>query len=77
VLRVDHRRDRDIGVRRWLRLWFTFEERVGRREYVVSGLVLALVKYAGDAALVWAATGRISRIHGRVLGHVRALAEAD
>jgi hypothetical protein len=33
-------------VKRWLRLWFTFEERVERREYVVSGLVLALVKYA-------------------------------
>jgi uncharacterized membrane protein YfcA len=44
---------------RWLRLWFTFEERVGRREYVVSGGGLALAKYVGDAALVWAATGRI------------------
>jgi uncharacterized membrane protein YhaH (DUF805 family) len=46
-------------VKRWLRLWFTFEERVGRREYVVSGLALALVKYIGDAALVYAATRRI------------------
>jgi hypothetical protein len=46
-------------VKRWLRLWFTFEEQVGRREYVVSGVLLALAKYAGDAALVWAATGRI------------------
>ena len=46
-------------MRRWLRLWFTFEERVERREYIVSGLALALVKYAGDAALVWGVTGRV------------------
>lgn len=46
-------------MKRWLRLWFTFEERVGRREYVISGIVLAVVKYAADAALVWAATGRV------------------
>jgi uncharacterized membrane protein YhaH (DUF805 family) len=43
---------------RWLRLWFTFEDRVGRREYFVSGIVLAAIKYAGDVALVWFATGR-------------------
>ncbi|MFN2567347.1 MAG: SRPBCC family protein [Gemmatimonadaceae bacterium] len=46
-------------MRRWLRLWFTFEERVGRREYVVSGLALALIKYAGDALLVWAVAGQV------------------
>jgi len=46
-------------VRRWLRLWFTFEEGVGRREYVVSGLALAVVKYVGDAALVGAFAGRM------------------
>jgi uncharacterized membrane protein YhaH (DUF805 family) len=46
-------------MKRWLRLWFTFEERVGRREYVVSGLLLALVKYVGDVALVWAGTGDV------------------
>jgi uncharacterized membrane protein YhaH (DUF805 family) len=44
---------------RWLRLWFTFEERVGRREYVASGVALAAVKYAGDVLLVWSATGRL------------------
>ena len=43
----------------WLRLWFTFEQRVGRREYIASGLALAAVKYAGDVLLVWYATGRI------------------
>lgn len=43
----------------WLRLWFTFERRVGRREYVASGIALAALKYAGDVALVWAATGRV------------------
>jgi uncharacterized membrane protein YhaH (DUF805 family) len=46
-------------VKRWLRLWFTLEERVRRREYLVSGVVLALIKYVGDAALVWAGTGRV------------------
>lgn len=42
----------------WLRLWFTFESRVGRREYVVSGIALALIKYLGDASMVWWATGQ-------------------
>ena len=44
--------------RSWLRLWFTFEHRVRRREYFVSGVVLAALKYAGDVALVWFASGR-------------------
>jgi uncharacterized membrane protein YhaH (DUF805 family) len=44
---------------RWLRLWFTFESGVGRREYILSGIGLALVKYVGDAALVWHGTGRV------------------
>ena len=43
----------------WLRLWFTFEQRVGRREYIASGIALALLKYAGDVALVWTTTGRV------------------
>lgn len=43
----------------WLRLWFTFERRVGRREYLASGVALAILKYAGDVALVAAATGRL------------------
>ena len=43
----------------WLRLWFTFERRVGRREYLASGVALAALKYAGDVTLVWAATGRV------------------
>jgi uncharacterized membrane protein YhaH (DUF805 family) len=44
---------------RWLRLWFTFEHRVGRREYLVSGLALAVLKYAGDMAIVWTSTHRL------------------
>ena len=43
----------------WLRLWFTFEHRVDRRTYLVSGLALAALKYAGDLLLVWSATGRL------------------
>src|SRR6476661_2124392 len=46
---------------RWLRLWFTFESSVGRREYLLSGLALAALKYAGDAFMVWHATGRLWR----------------
>jgi uncharacterized membrane protein YhaH (DUF805 family) len=45
--------------RRWLNLWFTFEQRVGRREYLLSGLALAVVKYAGDVLIVWRDTGRL------------------
>lgn len=46
---------------RWLRLWFTFESGVGRGEYLLSGLALAALKYAGDALMVWSATGRLWR----------------
>ena len=46
---------------RWLRLWFTFESGVGRREYLLSGLALAALKYAGDACMVWYASGRFWR----------------
>ncbi len=45
--------------RELLRLWFTFELTVGRREYVASGLALAALKYAGDVLLVWLAIGRV------------------
>jgi hypothetical protein len=47
------------SARSWLRLWFTFEEGVGRREYLISGIALAALKYAGDVALVWTATGKL------------------
>jgi uncharacterized membrane protein YhaH (DUF805 family) len=46
---------------RWLRLWFTFESGVRRREYLLSGLALAALKYAGDAFMVWNSTGRLWR----------------
>jgi uncharacterized membrane protein YhaH (DUF805 family) len=42
--------------RNWLRLWFTFEESVNRREYLASGVALAAIKYAGDALMVWVGT---------------------
>ncbi|MFI5257238.1 MAG: DUF805 domain-containing protein [Gemmatimonadales bacterium] len=44
---------------RWLRLWFTFESGVGRREYLLSGVALAALKYVGDVLMVWRATGRL------------------
>lgn len=40
-----------------LRFWFTFERRVGRRDYIVSGIVLMLAKYAVDVLLLWLAAG--------------------
>jgi uncharacterized membrane protein YhaH (DUF805 family) len=46
-------------VKRYLRLWFTFENRVDRKTYFLSGLALAAVKFAGDVAIVWAGTGRM------------------
>ncbi|MEP6733692.1 MAG: DUF805 domain-containing protein [bacterium] len=48
-----------MSFQQWIRLWFTFEQRVGRREYFVSGVFLAAIKYAGDVTLVWANTGRL------------------
>src|ERR671931_95594 len=42
----------------WLRLWFTFERRVGRREYIATGLALAPLKYIVDVLLVWLGTSR-------------------
>src|SRR5258705_1582999 len=44
---------------RWLNLWFTFERSVGRRVYLLSGLGLAALKYAGDVLIVWRGTGRL------------------
>jgi uncharacterized membrane protein YhaH (DUF805 family) len=48
-----------MRLRRLLRLWFTFESRVDRRTYLLSGLALGVLKYAGDVLIVWQATGRI------------------
>ena len=44
---------------RWLRLWFTFEQRVDRRTYLASGLALAALKYPGGVTLVTAAEGAV------------------
>lgn len=46
-------------VNRHLKLWFTFEERVDRRTYLLSGLFLAAVKYVVDVLLVWIGTGTL------------------
>ena len=72
-----------------LRLWLTLRDPVGPREYLWSGLALMALKYAVDAGAVWYTLDMqpglywrlwgdalISRIHQRVLAHVRALAEA-
>ena len=40
--------------RHWIRLWFSSDEPVDRRSYVLSGAVLAVVKYAGDVVLMLA-----------------------
>jgi hypothetical protein len=41
-----------------LRRWFGFSAPVDRRFYLLSGLVLALARYAIDGAVIWASTGR-------------------
>ena len=46
-------------MRRYLRLWMTFEERVDRKTYFLSGVFLMFVKYAGDALLTWIGTGKL------------------
>ncbi|MEQ1690672.1 MAG: hypothetical protein ABMA00_05265, partial [Gemmatimonas sp.] len=46
------------GVQSLLRLWFTFATPVNRRTYLISGLTLGALKYASDAAIVYASSGR-------------------
>jgi len=41
-----------------LSLWFGFSRRVGRRSYLLSGVVLMLAKYLLDALVAWAVTGQ-------------------
>ncbi|MGH7629524.1 MAG: SRPBCC family protein [Gemmatimonadales bacterium] len=48
-----------MTARELLRFWLTFEQPVGRREYLVWGALLTLVKFAGDAALVWLGAGQL------------------
>ena len=43
---------------RLLKLWFRFDEAVGRREYFWSGVFLMALKLGVDAAVVYAVTGR-------------------
>ena len=46
-----------LTVERLVRLWFGFSTRIDRRTYVVSGVVLMLVKYLLDATVAWGVTG--------------------
>jgi uncharacterized membrane protein YhaH (DUF805 family) len=39
--------------------WFGLARGVGRRDYVVAGLVLAVVKYAVEVSVFWAVTNQI------------------
>jgi uncharacterized membrane protein YhaH (DUF805 family) len=41
------------------RLWFSFDVHVGRRDYLLSGLLLAALKLLGDSAILWFSTGRL------------------
>ncbi len=38
-------------------MWFGYRERVSRRDYLVTGVVLMVVKYLGETALLWRLTG--------------------
>jgi len=44
---------------RWLRLWFSFQEPVDRRTYLLHGAGLMLFKYAVDVAVVWTFAHRL------------------
>jgi hypothetical protein len=44
-------------VTRLLRFWFTLDGAVDRWAYLASGVALMIVKYLGDAFLVWRASG--------------------
>ena len=48
-------------MRRWLRLWFSFNEPVDRRTYLLNGAGLMLFKYAVDVAVVWTFADRLWR----------------
>lgn len=43
---------------RLVRLWFSFDLHVGRRDYLISGLLLAALKILGDSAILWVGVGR-------------------
>ncbi len=43
---------------RLARLWSTFDLHVTRRDYLLSGLLLAALKVLGDSAILWLSTGR-------------------
>ncbi len=45
--------------REWLRLWFGVKDSVDALSYFVSGSVLALVKYAAEAWLIFETTGNV------------------
>lgn len=50
--------ERMQNLKRWLQLCFTFERRVTRSDYLRAGVLLALIKFAGDTLMVFAATGK-------------------
>lgn len=45
-----------MSVNESARAWFSLRGSVSRRFYVLSGMVLMALKYAGDTLLVWAVT---------------------
>jgi uncharacterized membrane protein YhaH (DUF805 family) len=44
---------------RLARLWCSFDRHVGRRDDLLSGLLLAALKMLGDSASLWFSTGRL------------------
>jgi hypothetical protein len=45
-------------VKRLLRLWFGFSERIDRRTYFLTGVGLMFFKHGVDTTVVWLSTGR-------------------
>ncbi len=44
---------------RLIRLWLSFDLQVNRRDYLISGVLLAALKLLGDSAMLWFSTGRL------------------
>ncbi len=48
-----------LGMKMLLRLWLSLRAPVDRRTYVLTGVLLMAVKYAGEAALMWYTMGTV------------------
>lgn len=48
-----------MSIRSILKLWFSFDLTVDRRTFLISGLILGVIKYAGDAGMLYSYSGNL------------------